>query len=544
MPYYITTPIYYVNAKPHLGHAYTTMLADVAARAARLIHGPDDVFFLTGTDEHADKVVNAAAEHGLTPQQWADQNAQAFKDAFDQLGCTHDDFIRTTEDRHTSKVHEYVRRLEQSGDIGLGDYTGWYDPGQEEYVTETVAREHDFKSPVTGKPLEERTERNYFFKLSRYESRLIEAIESGEWLIEPDARRNEVLGRLRQGLRDVPISRAVSEEDPASRWGVLMPDDPSHRVYVWIDALFNYLSAVDTEERERFWPADVHVIAKDILWFHAVIWPAMLMALDKPLPKKLYVHAYWMMGERKMSKSLGNFVSVPELVAYADRYSLDAVRWFLATQGPVGANDAEFSYPRFVDVYNADLANGFGNSTSRVGNMIAKYFDGQMPDAKGATNVEGGLDGSDWPTLAQEAASKARAGFESFDIKAALDAGLDLVRAVDGYINQTAPFRLAKTLDEQPENRDRLAAILAHCAEALRIASIILSPALPDKTHELWRNWNCQPKPNERFDDLVQWGRLAPGTAISKGEVLFMRADPKLDQPMPKGIESDPASES
>ena len=533
MTRYITTPIYYVNAKPHLGHAYTTVLSDVAARAMRLIHGQEQVFFLTGTDEHADKVVNAAAKHGMTPQEWADQNAAAFQQAFERLGCTHDDFIRTTEPRHTSKVHQYIAKLQQTGDIELGDYTGWYDPGQEEYVTETVAREHEFKSPVTGQPLEQRTERNYFFRLSRYQDALEQAILTGRYQIEPEARRNEVLGRLRQGLRDIPISRAVNDDDPASKWGVLMPGDPSHRVYVWIDALFNYLSAVDTPERRRFWPAHVHVIAKDILWFHAVIWPAMLLALNEELPRTLYVHAYWMMGERKMSKSLGNFVSVPELVAYADRYSLDAVRWFLATQGPMGANDAEFSYPRFVDVYNSDLANGFGNSTSRVGNMIAKYFDGQMPDAKGATNVEGGLESGDWPALTARLSQQARSDFEGFAIGSALSAGMELVRAVDGYINRTEPFRLAKTLDEHPENRERLGAILAHCAEALRIASVILSPALPDKTAELWQTWHCTPNPGDRFDDLVRWGSLAPGTSIAKGEVLFMRADPKDEQPMP-----------
>ena len=289
--FYVSTPIYYVNDAPHIGHCYTTLLADTLARYHAAMG--KDTFFLTGTDEHADKVVTAAAERGLQPIEWADRNAAAFRSAFDGMNLGYADFIRTTQDRHTSKVRDYIKQLMDKGDIALGDYEGWYDPSQEEYVTETVAREHDFKSPVTGKDLVKRTEQNYFFDLAKYESRLLEHIEANTGFIRPDARKNEVLGRIKQGLQRVPVSRAIDESDPTTGWGIRMPGDDAHRVYVWIDALFNYYSTIDTDDRAHYWPADVHFIAKDILWFHAVIWPCLLMALGKDLPGCVYAHSYW-----------------------------------------------------------------------------------------------------------------------------------------------------------------------------------------------------------------------------------------------------------
>lgn len=317
--YYVTTPIYYVNDRPHVGHCYSTLVADVAARFQRLFGR--DVFFLTGTDEHAEKVVERAAAHGVTPQEWADKNAAEFEHAFAMMGCANSDFIRTTQRRHIEKVEEYIARLLKQGDVYLGEYEGWFDESQEEYVTETTAKEHGYKSPVTGRELVKRVEKNYFFRLSAYEGRLKAYLEANEDFVLPEARRNEVLGRLRDGLNDVPISRAVTG-DAASRWGILMPGDPGHRVYVWIDALFNYLSVVDTAGRRGFWPPAVHVLAKDILWFHAVIWPCMLMALGEGLPRTVYAHAYWVREGRKMSKSLGNFVDLGVLKAYIDRYTL------------------------------------------------------------------------------------------------------------------------------------------------------------------------------------------------------------------------------
>ncbi|MBN4052543.1 methionine--tRNA ligase [bacterium AH-315-K20] len=570
-PYYITTPIYYVNDRPHIGHCYTTTVADVAARFARLLGR--DVFFLTGTDEHAEKVVTTAREHGHSPQEWADINAAEFVKAFDLMSIDYDDFMRTSEERHKARASAYIKQLMDSGDIYLGDYKGWYDPSQEEYLTETVAKENDFKSPVTGKPLEERVEKNYFFRLSKYEARLHEALAKGDagdeggYRILPDARRNEVLGRLKQGLHDVPVSRAVKEGD--ADWGILMPGDPTHRVYVWIEALCNYLSAVDNTaapstvdaegDRSRYWPPAVHVMAKDILWFHAVVWPAMLMAMGRELPGVVYAHAYFVAEGRKMSKSLGNFIEIDRLEAYSNwvveserkqaekegrearPMGIDPVRWYLATQGPLGANDADFAHAKFVEVYNADLANGIGNCASRVGNMIEKYFGGVVPDPALGDDFVWRPDGGEertkdfWPQSTGDFVQRATTMFSDFSLYQCLLAGSALAGTVDGYINDTRPFSMAKQIDEAGV-REQLGHVLYNCAEAVRIASLLLFPALPNKMAELWRAWDCSPlsdpaDPNSGFkaslDELAGWGgawSLKPGQKIIKGPALFMRA--------------------
>ncbi|MBX3409630.1 MAG: methionine--tRNA ligase [Phycisphaeraceae bacterium] len=533
-PRYITTPIYYVNDRPHIGHCYTTGMADCLARFERLARGAPagdalsgrGVFLLTGTDEHADKVVTSAAAHNMTPLQWADRNAAEFRRAFDFCGFAYDDFIRTTQERHTSRVEAYIRELLRRGDVYLGDYEGWWDESQEEYLTETVAHEHGYQSPVTGRPLVKRREKNYFFRLSAYQQRLSEHIAANPGFIRPEARRNEVLGRLREQLQDIPISRAVGS-DAATQWGIRMPDDPGHRVYVWIDALFNYLTAIDTPERAPLWPAEVQMMAKDILWFHAVIWPCMLMALEKPLPGVIYAHAYWVREGRKMSKSLGNFVTIEVMEQYAARYSLDALRWYLFTQGPHGSTDADFGHGKFVEVYNADLANGLGNCASRVGNMIEKYFGGVIPCAAPLTPVHPDFD---WPALCEGAGRGAQEAAQGCDVAGALQQGVDLIRKVDQFINVTAPFKLAKTIEADPAAKGTLAAILVQCAEAVRIASILMSPALITKAPALWRAWHCVPPEGTPLADLVRFGdgpaSLRQGGVITKGEALFMRADP------------------
>jgi len=533
-PYYITTPIYYVNDRPHIGHCFTTLVADAFARYERLSRGGGaDVFFLTGTDEHADKVVSSAAAHGMTPLQWADHNAAQFEAAFGSIGSTHGDFIRTTQPRHTSKVLEYIGRLQDKGDVYLGDYTGWWDPSQEEYLTESVAKDSPhgpYTSPVTGKPLEKRTEKNYFFRLSAYEARLRAHIEGNPGFIRPESRRNEVLGRLRDGLSDIPISRAVTS-DPTTQWGIRMPSDQSHRIYVWIDALFNYLSVVDTAERRRFWPASVHVMAKDILWFHAVIWPSLLMALGEALPRSVYVHSYWVREGKKMSKSLGNFVDLELLKGYSGRYGLDAVRWYLLTQGPLGSTDADFSYAKFVETYNAELANGIGNCASRVGNMIDKYFGGQVPPRGNAG--EGGFDAKGF---AANVAARVRGSLDQLELRDALFAGIEIVRRVDGFINETAPFKLAKTIESETSAKGRLGEILYVCAELVRIASVLLSPAMPGKMAALWESWGCAPQPGQGLAELLTFGgagSLRPGSPIRKGDPLFMRADATEPEPAP-----------
>lgn len=554
MQRYITTPIYYVNDRPHIGHCYTTLVADCMARFERL-RGAGPVFFLTGTDEHADKVVTSAQANGMTAIQWADRNAAEFAKAFAFINASNDDFIRTTQDRHKTRVIEYVSAMIKSGAIYPGTYEGWYDENQEEYLTETVAKEQDYKSSVTGKPLVRRSEKCYFFKLSAYQSRLEKHFADNPTFVQPDARRNEVLGRLRDGLNDVPISRPVTD-DPATQFGIRVPGDEQHRIYVWIDALFNYLSVVDTDDRRTFWPSPLgtsalraeiaaeqrgqstctHFIAKDILWFHAVIWPAMLMALRETaahgtrfdfvgLPTTVYSHAYWVREGRKMSKSLKNFIEIEQLEAYANKFSLDAVRWYLLTQGPLNATDADFSHSKFVEVYNADLANGIGNCTSRVANMVEKYF-GTLP----ANTNPAGTPGSEfnWQSITNTASTKATNAYAQHDLATGLSAGLDLVRSVDQYINVTAPFKLAKTVEQNPVAKDQLAAILYNCAEALRIASILLSPAMPQKVAQVWQSWHCTPPTGATLAQLCEFGgkhALKPGQTIAKGEVLFMRAD-------------------
>jgi methionyl-tRNA synthetase len=545
MPRYITTPIYYVNDRPHIGHCYTTLVADCMARFERLTGGTR-VFFLTGTDEHADKVVTSAAAHGMSAIQWADRNAAEFAKAFAFINASNDDFIRTTQDRHKTRVVEYVSALIKSGAIYQGSYEGWYDENQEEYLTETVAKEQEYKSTVTGKPLVRRTEKCYFFKLSAYQARLQKHFDDNPTFVQPDARRNEVLGRLRDGLNDVPISRPVTD-DPATQFGIRVPGDEQHRIYVWIDALFNYLSVVDTDDRRELWPGAsplrgevaaqqrtnatcTHFIAKDILWFHAVIWPAMLMALQDTaaqgtrfnfvgMSTTVYSHAYWVREGRKMSKSLKNFIEIEQLEAYANKYSLDAVRWYLLTQGPLHATDADFSHSKFVEVYNSDLANGIGNSTSRVGNMIEKYFGGKLPAPR--SNFPQEWFKVEWSGLHDELLE----AIENREVDVALRYGLLLVSDVDGLINEYKPFTLAKDMNK---NGEQVAEVLYLCAELLRIASILLSPAMPQKMAQLWQIWNCTPPAGATLEQLCIFAgpcALKPGQQIAKGEVLFMRAD-------------------
>ena len=544
--FYVSTPIYYVNDRPHIGHVYSTTVADILARYHRLVG--EKVFFLTGTDEHAAKVADAAAERGLSPLEWADRNAQEFKSVFSRLGLSHDDFIRTTESRHTEKVRHYVRQLIQSGDVYLGEYEGWYDPSQEEYVPETRAKEADFLSPITGKPLERKKEKNYFFRLSHYSEDLLALLESGEiFNVRPEARRNEVMARIRDGLNDIPMSRTGVED-----WGIQVPGDAEHTIYVWIDALFNYLSAVDTDERHDFWPADVHIIAKDILWFHAVIWPALLLALQKQpgnswiaLPKLVYCHSFWIREGRKMSKSLGNFIDLEEIDRYSAVFGLDGLRHFLASHGPWGTTDSDFSLEKFIEVYNSDLANTVGNCLNRVTNMTHRYFGGELPQWGPKVPETAEYDGT-----AARCLERYRSAFHRLDIAGASAASLDLVKAIDGYIAKTQPFRLAKDEDQLPV----VSTILYNCAEALRLAAVMLWPILPQKAGDILERLGCQDIAESlrsgntgEFDAWTKWGWLKPGTTITQGTGLFPRVDKKKtiaklggNEPSEKAEESQP----
>jgi len=532
--FYVTTPIYYVNDKPHLGHVYTTMVADVVARYHRL--RGDDTFFLTGVDEHAAKVADKAAEHGLSAQAWADQNADEFKQVFDKLEMTHDDFVRTSSDRHKDKVTEYVAALLKSGDVYEGEYAGWYDAGQEEYVPENKAKDNDYKSEVNGKPLVKKTEKNYFFRLSKYVPDLLAFYEARDQserggYVQPAARKNEIVNRIKEA-NDVPISRSGS-----GGWGIPVPGDSEQTIYVWIDALFNYLTYVDDDARRHYWQSGAcHFIAKDILWFHAAIWPALQMALAK-CPgydwvwgegvrnnQLVYTHSYWVSesGE-KMSKSLGNFLDPKAIDNYVEEFGLDALRYFLATRGPLGTTDSAFSPDLFVEVYNSDLANTFGNSCSRVSNMIGKYFEGVCPTPR--------RQDAETPSFLENEASLVSRDYlqmtNVLSLKEITDLGLHLVKQVDWDIERKAPFKLAKDWDA---NGEEVGAILYNCAEALRIASVLLWPFIPDKCEAFWERIGCdyaeQMQANGgrgKLDEWVQWGQLEPGTPIEKGPPLFPR---------------------
>ncbi|MBW3630287.1 MAG: methionine--tRNA ligase [Gemmatimonadetes bacterium] len=517
--FYVTTPIYYVNDRPHIGHVYSTTIADVVARYHRL--RGDQTFMLTGVDEHAAKVVTAAEERGLDPQSWADQNAAAFQETFFSLGVSNDDFIRTSEPRHKERVTEYVTALIENGDVYAGEYEGWYDAGQEEYISENKAKESDYLSPINGKPLTKKRERNYFFRLSAYQDRLLALIEGGGFVVEPEARRNEVVARIREGLNDVAISRTGT-----GGWGIPIPNDPDQTIYVWIDALFNYLSAVDVDGRREYWPADLHLIGKEILWFHAVIWPALLLGLGRELPRRVYAHSFWISEGRKMSKSLGNFVDLERLDDYVARFSLDALRYFLTTQGPIGTNDADFAEAKFLEVYNADLANTLGNSFSRVTNMIGRYCDGLVPQPGGGS--DSGLQEKAVATLEDY-----RAAMASLRLDHAAAAAVELVRQVDGYIERTQPYRLAK----EEGKMAAVGAILYDCAEAIRIASLLLWPILPDRMATAWGRLGCDSYAHAtasrgagQLEEWARWGGLQPGTPVSKGDPLFPRV---LAEPAP-----------
>ncbi|MBM4083588.1 MAG: methionine--tRNA ligase [Planctomycetes bacterium] len=501
--FYITTPIYYVNDVPHIGHVYTTTIADIVARHHRL--RGDEVFFLTGTDEHAAKVVESAAEHGMTTVQWADQNARAFQETFAKLGITNDDFIRTSQPRHKEKVQQYVGELLQSGDLYPGEYEGWYDAGQEEYVSEGKAKESEYKSPISGRPLVRKKEKNYFFRLSKYGDALLKLLEERPKFVQPDARRNEVIGRIREGLNDVPISRTG-----AGDWGIKVPGDSEHVIYVWIDALFNYLSTVDTSERRGLWPANVHLIAKDILWFHAVIWPAMLLALKRELPGQVYAHSFWISEGQKMSKSMGNFVDLAKIDRYVRTFGLDAFRYFLASNGPLGTTDSDFAEAKFIEVYNTDLANDLGNLLFRTLTMIEKFCGGSI---QVAADVDGGL--------AEHAESLSRVVDEAMSelqLSRALDAIWDFVQRSNKYIEDSKPWAVAKV------DAAKVGGILYSLAEADRVVSVLISPFMPATAERIQRQLGVFDGAPE-LRTSARWGLLRPGTKVTKGQPLFPRYD-------------------
>ncbi len=463
----ITTPIYYPNGEPHLGHVYTTLAADTVARYHRL--AGDDTFFLTGTDEHGVKMVKTAAGRGVTPRQLADENADIFRQLWGELHVTNDDFIRTPEDRHRRAVQTVVDKLLANGDIYLGSYTGWYDEGQEEFVTETTAKERDYKSEISGRPLVRYEEPTYFFRLKEYAPRVLRHIADHPEFIRPESRRNEVVSKLSAGVEDLSISRASLE------WGIPMPNDPKHVVYVWIDALTNYVSALgygsaDDARMGRYWPADVHLIGKEIMWFHTVYWPAVLMGLGLPLPRTVFAHGWWTADGRKMSKMLGNFVDVGKLRRVIAAYGEDALRYYLLRAAPFGS-DLDWSDKEFATAYD-DLSKKLGNCLNRTTNMTTRYRGNVVPAAGELQDLDRSV-----LALADTLPAKLADAYGRLALQECALLPVELVRAVDGFIEATAPFKLAK----DPAQAGRLDTVLNVIARGMHAALVGLLPVLPDK---------------------------------------------------------------
>ncbi len=514
--YYVTTPIYYVNDSPHIGHSYTTIAADVLARFFRA--AGRDVRFLTGTDEHGIKIVKSADEKGVTPRELADQVVVHFQDLWKDLNISHDDFIRTSDDRHEKRVQNIVQRLIDRDEIYLGQYEGWYDEGQEEFITESAAEEAEYKSLINHKPLIRYKEDSYFFRLAKWVPRLLAHIEANPGFILPRSRRNEVVSKLNMDVDDLSISRLA---DKLGGWGVRMLNDPDHTVYVWIDALSNYITATGWPDigdefdgaAHDYWPADVHLIGKDILWFHAVYWPCVLMALDMPLPKCVFAHGWWTSEGKKMSKTLGNCISRESIHELCTEYGRDVYRYFLLREVPFGT-DGDFSRNSFKARYNGELANGIGNLLSRTTNMISRYFDGVVPEVAEMTDQEQAVVAAA-ETLRNEAVAMMEVcGFHKY-----LEAIARLIHATNQYIEQTEPFKLAK--DET--QRDRLGTILNTCAQAVRTALEFLAPVMPDIAA---RGLECIGGPADETRGLIDrtaWGALPAGASAAKTQPLIPR---------------------
>jgi methionyl-tRNA synthetase len=505
--FYITTPIYYINAEPHLGHAYTTMVADAIARSRRLMGA--DVFFLTGTDEHGQKVERAAQKAGLDPHTFADSIAGKYRELFKSLNISNDDFIRTTEPRHIEASQAIWRRVRDRGYLYKAPYEGWYCTVDELFVPE--AQLVDGRCPTCGNAVERLSEESYFFKLSAFQEPLLELYRTHPEFLTPEVRRNEMIAFVSAGLRDLSVSRT------SFKWGIPVPDDPGHVMYVWFDALTNYLTAAgfpNNEERfRRYWPADVHLMGKEIVRQHTVYWPAFLMAADLALPKRVIGHGWWLMNEAKMSKSLGNVVH-PQ--GYVDRFGVDALRYFVMREMVVG-QDANFTDDVFLTRYNSDLANDLGNVVSRVTTMIQRYCNGQVPGP-------GSLEPADTALIERSGAviSSVRRCAEAFDFSAALRDIWFLISDLNKYIVTREPWALAKS----PETRPLLEATLGNAADVLRVVAALIEPVMPATTLRMREMLGAG---SEDWVGLTA-GTLAPGTRLGMIGPLFPRMEHSVDE--------------
>src|ERR1700678_1489604 len=498
----ITTPIYYVNARPHIGTAYTTIVADAIARHKRA--QGYETWFLTGTDEHGQKVERSAKKAGRTPQEFTDEVSGAFRALWDRMGISYDDFIRTTEERHRKGVQTFFRLLEQRGFIYKGSYSGQYCVSDELYVDAPPGS----PCPDCGRITETVSEENYFFKLSVFEHKLLEFYDQHPEFIRPEARRNEVISFVRGGLKDLSVSRTSFD------WGIPVPGDEKHVIYVWMDALANYITALgygsdapqDEQRFARFWPADLQLVGKEIIRFHCVYCPAFLMAADLPLPKSVVAHRWLLFEQNKMSKSRGNIVRAETIV---ETLGADALRYFLLREVVFG-QDGSFSFDALVQRYNADLANGYGNLTSRVLAMINQYFGGVVPAGDAEPRIV---------VAAEKAEREFAEHFDALDFSRALESLWALVAAVDGYITEKAPWKLGA-----PEDAARRASILYTCADALRIITALAYPVLPHATTRIWAQLGLGDLAQANIQQ-VSWGQLTPGTRLEPAGPVFPRAE-------------------
>ncbi|SDI11598.1 methionyl-tRNA synthetase [Alteribacillus persepolensis] len=518
--FYITTPIYYPSDKLHIGHAYTTVAGDAMARYKRL--RGYDVRYLTGTDEHGQKIERKAKEKGVSPQAFVDEVVAGIKNLWDKLDISYDDFIRTTEYRHKQVVQQIFEKLKDKGDIYLDEYEGWYSVPDETFYTELQLEDPEYdengkviggKSPDSGHPVEWVREKSYFFRMSKYADRLLQFYEEHPEFIQPESRKNEMINNfIKPGLEDLAVSRTAFE------WGIPVKSDPEHVVYVWIDALSNYITALGygTDKDEaylKYWPADVHLVGKEIVRFHTIYWPIMLMALDLPLPKKVFGHGWLLMKDGKMSKSKGNVVDPIPLI---NRYGLDALRYYLLREVPFGS-DGVFTPEGFVERLNYDLANDLGNLLNRTVAMINKYYDGALPAyLKDGTPYDASL-----VDLVYATVNKVENAMEDMEFSVALTAIWQLVSRTNKYIDETQPWMLAK----EEEQKEQLGAVLYHLSEALRYISIMIQPFMTETPKKMWEQLNI-PASLTEWETMRTFGQIPEGTTvIKKGKPLFPRLE-------------------
>lgn len=505
--FYVTTPIYYVNAEPHLGTAYTTVAADAVARYRRMTG--HDVMFLTGLDEHGQKIAQAAEENGMEPQAWVDAIAPKFEAAWKMLDISYDDFIRTTEARHKKGVQAFWTELYDRGFLYQGNYEGWYCVPDETYWTEEQLE--DGKCPQCSRDVQFIKEDNWFFKLSEFQQPLLDFYESHPGFVQPETRRNEVLSFVKGGLKDLSISRTNFT------WGVPLPFAEDHVTYVWIDALLNYITALgyggeDHSKFDRYWPADYNFVGKDIIRFHCVIWPAMLMAAGIEPPKAVFAHGFLLTKGEKMSKSKGNAQTPASLV---ERFGVDAYRYYFLRDVQFG-QDGSISMESMVQRYNGDLANDWGNLVSRLLNMTEKYLDGLTPAAPGAEPTDADRTLQAFAGFLPE---KYEAAMARLDYGSALEAAWDLIKDCNRYIENEAPWTLAKEGDT-----DRLAAVLYNTLEAVRIAALYTAPVMPNTSAEVWHRLGLGDITAVKdIAAAAEWGQLPVGLRVTKGEALFPR---------------------